>query len=87
MGVSLFNLDCLTGGCASDVIDLIPPPTASVTDQLPPATCEPHGTIARDGCMPTDFGSGYPATAPGSYRLADAYALRLCYACDVFTCP
>jgi hypothetical protein len=93
LGTPLFDVDCTAAGCISDVLDIVPPPHASVTAQghppTPPAPriCSDHTSMARDECMPTDIGGATAATAATDYRLYRAYAQRLCYACDAVICP
>ncbi|MEZ4442691.1 MAG: hypothetical protein R3B72_26590 [Polyangiaceae bacterium] len=81
LGTSLRNID---------TFDFLPPPGASVTTQghpASPAICSDHMSMARDACMPTDLAGATGATAPTDYFLYEAYARRLCYACDATTCP
>jgi hypothetical protein len=73
----------------ADVLDRVPPPLATVTEQGHPAAaiCSDHMSMARDGCMPTDLAGLTAATAAADVMLFDAYVSRLCYACDATTCP
>jgi hypothetical protein len=73
----------------ADVLDRIPPPHASVTNQGHPsaAICSDHMSMARDDCMPTDLGGMTAATAAADVMLFAPYVSRLCYACDATTCP
>ena len=87
-GTTLTSLDC--AGPLCDVVDIIPPTHASVTAQgypLSPSICSEHMSMARDDCMPTDFAGAVGALAPDDARLFEVYGRRLCYACDVATCP
>jgi hypothetical protein len=87
-GTSLTSIDCALPGC--DVIDMVPPPHASVTAQghpVLPAICSNHMSMARDACMPTDVAGATAAAAAADSRLFEPYARRLCYACDIATCP
>jgi hypothetical protein len=73
-----------------DVIDTIPPPHASNTDQAfatPPAICSQHMSMARDQCMPANMAATTIAAAPPGARLFGPYVRRFCYACDAATCP
>lgn len=97
LGTSLSSVDCIAGGC--DVIDMIPPPRASVTEQTPPPdpppadrpfpsfTCTEHRSLGHDLCLPTDVDGTSAATVPADFRLFEVYARRMCYACDAATCP
>lgn len=74
----------------ADVLDRIPPPRASVTEQghpAAPAICSDHMSMARDDCMPTDLAGATAATAAEDAMLFGAYERRLCYVCDSATCP
>jgi hypothetical protein len=74
----------------ADVVDRVPPPQASVTEQGHPALptiCSDHMSMARDACMPTDLAGTTAATAAADVMLFDAYVSRMCYTCDATTCP
>jgi hypothetical protein len=74
----------------ADVLDRVPPPHATVTEQGHPAMpkiCSDHMSMARDECMPTDLAGMTAATAAADAMLFNAYVSRLCYACDSTTCP
>lgn len=74
----------------ADVLDRVPPPHASVTEQGHPALptiCSDHMSMARDECMPTDLAGMTAATAAVDVLLFNAYVSRMCYACDATTCP
>jgi hypothetical protein len=80
LGVGLIN---------ADVLDPVPPPPATVTEQGHPAAaiCSDHMSMARDECMPTDLAGATAAVAAQDAMLFSAYESRLCYACDSGTCP
>ena len=85
LGTVLHDLDCAAGGC--DVQDTIIPTAASKTAQTPPAGCDEHNSMAKDGCLPTDVSGSAAAATPPDARLFVPYARRMCHACDVSTCP
>lgn len=85
LGTALYDLDCAAPGC--DVQDTLIPSPASKTTHSAPAGCDEHNSMAKDGCLPTDFLGSAAAATPPDARLFQAYARRMCYACDAATCP
>ncbi len=65
-----------------DLLDLVWPTAfvVATTDQVPPATCTEHGSMAYDGCLPADLTSGTVPATPADAYLFPFYVQWMCEA-------
>lgn len=78
LGTTAQSID---GPGVPDIDDPLPPGLISHTAQLSPTPgCNPHGALADDSCMTTDFSGVTLAASPEQARLFQPYVNRFCYA-------